>query len=458
MFEIATIDNRMTPRIKSEFPLKLGKQCARSINLNDDGLCFVTMQQLKSSRLSGDLKLPYGKVHIKFNIIWEREISKEWKYVYGAKYEDIDIEILNLIRKSLIFRKFKDVIREVKNKNERRQVKIFSKYVLQYFFDLFELMNKIAHNMIEETEAERLLHSLTEDIMEKANEFENSVSNKIVVRRIKKEFRELVSCWAYKSYIVKRSYDKPRGYPGDYRIMEHIYDTKVLSKGIGRCFDVYFQNNKYAVAVRSRKDWMRDYLKTFILNTPLKKVRILNIACGSGKEIRELFHDAHFLQKIKDNGKEIIINLLDQDSEAVLFTRGAVEKFSSYASFNYFKNDVLEFITNGANFSKIIGENDLVYTTGLMDYLPDRISGKLLNIWFDKYVAEAGRLIIAHKDTLKYKPLPPNWFCDWNFYFRARKNLDDLIKKSLQARKINVDVHRDKSGIILFFIIRKEII
>ena len=72
---------------------------------------------------------------------------------------------------------------------------------------------------------------------------------------------------------MKRAFEKPRGYSGDYLVLEAIYNKHPLSKGLGEYYDRDFLNNPYAVALRSRKDRLRKMLHEFILSN-LKKPSI----------------------------------------------------------------------------------------------------------------------------------------------------------------------------------------
>lgn len=453
MEEIALIEDRRSPRIDANFSVCMEGKRGESINVSDNGICFQLSEKIDSSRIVGSLKVPEGLLDINLQIVWENERVENDAYIYGAKYVDIEDDDLGRIRRSLTLKKIKDTIKLAKDKESRKQISIFCKHVSGYFFQLFELADNIKREQISTKEADVQLHELTERIMQKADEFEKNIKSKIISKKIKEEFRNLVSCWAYKSYIVKRSFDKPRGYPGDYNIMENIYDKQILSKGIGRCYDVYFQNNEYAVAVKARKDWMREYLKIFIENSLRDEMKILNVACGSNREIRELFDDSDFLRNVKNSKKRITIGLLDQDEDAIAFSKEELKPYSNNIHFSYFEDNIMAFIKDKGRLLRQIGKYDLIYSIGLADYLPDRILGSLLHAWTNEYLRGNGVLVIAHKDITKYKPLPPNWFCDWNFYSRDQKDVTKLIE---QYCKRKPKISRDDSGLILFFEIQKK--
>ena len=71
----------------------------------------------------------------------------------------------------------------------------------------------------------------------------------------------------------------PRGYPGDYKIIEGLYKNIEMSRGIGRYLDRYFLSIiTLAVAVKGRKDTLSKLLEADLRER--KEPKILDIACG----------------------------------------------------------------------------------------------------------------------------------------------------------------------------------
>jgi hypothetical protein len=110
---------------------------------------------------------------------------------------------------------------------------------------------------------------------------------------------------------------------------------------------------------------------------------------------------------------------------------------------------MLHTIKKPKEYREKLGKQDLIYSIGLADYLPDRVLGRLLSFLISLLV-DGGRLVIAHKDISAYKPLPPNWFCDWNFYSRGKAYLFNLIKKHISVAKFDLQTEYDRTGLILF--------
>jgi hypothetical protein len=268
------------------------------------------------------------------------------------------------------------------------------------------------------------------------------------MQKAKDSFRHLLGTWAYKSAIMKRGFDKPRGYPGDYKMLEIVYDNKPISKSIGRYFDNYFLKNPYAVAVRIRKDRLREMLRDFFNETKLNKVNVLNIACGSCREIKELIPSL----KTKNH---ITFNCLDWDDEALQFSKNVLLPIApNNVKFNFIKEDVMN-IVRGGHIVQSLEKQDIVYSIGLIDYLPDRILSKLICALY-QLMQKDGKLILTHKNKEKtFPPVPPDWFCDWKFVSRNKEEVIALFHKCGMSN-FSLSTEADDFEYIYYFTVTKK--
>ncbi|MBU1084144.1 MAG: hypothetical protein KKG84_03520, partial [Candidatus Omnitrophica bacterium] len=173
------------------------------------------------------------------------------------------------------------------------------------------------------------------------------------------------------------------------------------------------------------------------------------------REIREIMRDKEYIFNSKLADKNINFKLLDQDVEALNFSMSDLKRFKHIANFEAFDNTVMDIITKDM-IAQELSNMDLIYTIGLADYLPDRVLGRLLEKCFRTYLAKGGHLVIAHKDISKYNPLPPNWFCDWNFYSRTQKDIEQLLSAYIDQKLAITKYYRDETGVIFFADIKKK--
>ncbi len=286
----------------------------------------------------------------------------------------------------------------------------------------------------------------TDDILEECRRVEDLVDDPSLMSAVKGLFRMRGIPLAVESEIVKHAFMKPGGYAGDFRIIEIVYDDRVLSRGFGHCIDRRFLVDDYARAVRSRKETMKRLLAAYIGSARPGRLEILNIACGSSREIVELFRESN---PAHEGG--VHFTLVDRDPEALVFSRGAVAQAPGVMEFDFLNHSVYDYIKDPGKYGEVLRGKDLVYSIGLADYLPDEILGRLITFLFG-LLNPGGRLVIAHKDSKNYRPLAPDWWCDWTFHLRNEDEVRALVESS-GIDSYRLSIQREATTNIIFFII-----
>ena len=282
------------------------------------------------------------------------------------------------------------------------------------------------------------LNKATFNLVRAGHELEKSVGHKQTVIEIKELFRKLIYPYMSSSIIMKRALDKPRGYPGDYMMLEYIYDDKAVSTGLGMYFDMGFLRSRLTTAVRDRKSMLRDILQNIIKNG--NKLNILNLASGSCREIRELGPDS--LRNISK------LTCIDFDSEALNYSKSKMSDINT----SFLQKDLVDIVKKG---DKTLIENcDLIYSIGLIDYFPDRMLSKLISLILSG-MKSGSKCVLTIKDVDQYKPIQEDWLTDWKFVPRTEENIVSLIKKA-NIPDIDISLSRDKSKIIIFIEITKK--
>jgi hypothetical protein len=346
--------------------------------------------------------------------------------------------------------KIKPLLSSITNSRDRKAVEDFWEKVSNYFGVLFGIDNAIQDGQIgEEVASETVIHE-TDAILLEAKKLEDLVQNTDLIKKIKKLFRECGIPVGMKSEIVKHAFVKPRGYAGDYGLIEIVYNDKIISKGFGYCADKRLLIDDYAHAVRGRKDMMKEILAQYLKSTQLQTVEILNIACGSCREIREMFSENSF-----DESKKIVFTLVDQDQEALDFSREKLADSPSNVEYCFLQHSVYNFVKEPDRYHEILKDKDLVYTIGLADYIPEETLRSLILFLFS-LVKPGGKLVIAHKDSKNFSPLAADWWCDWTFHLRNESEMVDIVKTS-GITDYHLTVKREaRTNIIFFLIIEKK--
>ena len=118
------------------------------------------------------------------------------------------------------------------------------------------------------------------------------------------------------------------------------------------------------------------------------------------------------------------------------------------------RDNVLDFYRNPDKYRKIFKKQDLIYSIGLADYIPDLIFGGIVKFCFS-FLKKNGSLVIAHKNVKTHKSLASDWFCNWHFYPRSEEDVEKIIVEHLKGDKFTLKIDREKTEHIFFLSIHK---
>lgn len=247
-----------------------------------------------------------------------------------------------------------------------------------------------------------------------------------------------------KSYFCNHARTWPRGYPGDYEILEAIYRNVPLSSGIGYLLDLFFLNTTLAVAVKERLATLREMLRAELKSR--NRPRVLDIACGSSREVFEL------APEIGASGAEF--TCIDFDSDSLSFSSDRMSYTTVSNQVVFRKYNAIKMVNHERNLREF-GYQDIIYSTGLFDYLTDDILVKKIKALYE-LTNPGGMIISSFKDCNRYRTQIYHWFAKWDaFYQRTEKDCMELFEKAGIPMNELATV-RERSGVIMFFVINKS--
>jgi len=246
-----------------------------------------------------------------------------------------------------------------------------------------------------------------------------------------------------------RSWSKPLGYPGDYVIMQQLYDRTWEGGGLfSRLIHRYGVEHVMAEAVRSRKRLLRREIEMAVGRTTTtgdEPVRIISLGSGPAREIIEFVH-------AYDGDKPVEFVMIDQDNTAlgdvnaalaplVLRSEGRVRTRFLYVSF-------AELIDGGERLADL-ARGDLVYCAGMFDYL-GREKAEAVIIDLFARVKPGGTLVVGNFGG---DPEPPaawmiSYTTDWNLRYRSLEEMAALGEVVPDTRA--VDVVTEETGTHFF--------
>jgi hypothetical protein len=248
------------------------------------------------------------------------------------------------------------------------------------------------------------------------------------------DFREKIKTILNEDTLIGHGFVKPFGYPGDFFLIDKIYQFDVNEDPRYKNWDYFFLNQPAAYAVRNRKDFFIEYCRKLAFKKENAKVLILG--SGPASDVYE------FLTKYS-GGNNINFDLIDFDQSAIDFSMEKNEKFVGQISCN--RINALRF-----NSYKLY---DLIWSAGLFDYFKDKHFTFLIRKYIN-CLTEGGEMVISNFSTKN----PTKRFMeviDWNLNYRTES---DLFRISSEANidKEMVSVEKEPLGINLFLKIRKN--
>ena len=214
--------------------------------------------------------------------------------------------------------------------------------------------------------------------------------------------------------FTRRNFEKPRGYDGDAKTLDYIYGMHPASEGprskLGGEIFAYTTNSAASKGVRARKRIITSTIDA--IANEVREPRIFSLACGHLREA----HDSHAIQE----GRIGELLAMDFDKKSLAL----VADLFSALKVKTFHGSVKDIIV--ASKTKKLGKFNLIYASGLYDYLSQRVAARLTTMLFDMLLP-GGKILISNflpniRD-LGYMET----FMDWRLIYRNETQINDCI-------------------------------
>lgn len=251
----------------------------------------------------------------------------------------------------------------------------------------------------------------------------------------------------YGAPFANRAYYKPRGYAGDYEMMNHLYRDELVGKTLfDQCMHRYFIDEPAANAVKNRGEYLFGKIKQVLENSSDNQtVKIVSVASGPAMEIQLILQRCSHLHH-----KNVEFIMIDQDEYSLKHAQKMILSLQRLKSTNFkfkFINMAIKNIIVDGLPEK---DCDLVYTAGLFDYFSDpvaQIAGKQL---YDGLKKSKGHLIIGNFSKNNPTVALMDYLLDWILIYRSEQDMVNLFKPFSSS----VSIEQESLGINLFAVIR----
>lgn len=258
--------------------------------------------------------------------------------------------------------------------------------------------------------------------------------------------REKVGPLVYGAPFAHRAYSKPRGYAGDYEMMNQLYRNDLAgATTFDKCMHKYFIDEPSGEAVKNRGKYLCAKIQNLITESKKNHIKILSVASGPALEVQTFLTNKSF-----PKGKTVEFHFIDQDEEALKHAQKEILSLERFVKSGY------KFEFHNLAIKNILGRGipnpgfDLIYSAGLFDYFTDPVATAAGHVFF-KALNEDGITIIGNFS--KSNPNIPfmELVLDWHLIYRD----DEDLLKLFGGVSPKISIEREPLGINLFCVLKK---
>jgi len=250
--------------------------------------------------------------------------------------------------------------------------------------------------------------------------------------------------------LWRQAYTKPLGYPGDFQVMEYIYQGNALG-------DTPFAQVAHALGVQigefvvRRKDLVRQAIAEVAARRRGPEASVIaSLGAGPAQEIVEL------LQRDECGPNPLTVILVDQDSSAMrwagqkLATANAVRRQVAPVHIELRHVSVLRLLRE-INPAEFLTRPDMIYSAGLFDYFSDRTCRVLARRLYDA-LRPGGALLLGNMKAGTDMIWPLEMIADWSLNYRTS---DNILSWADGMRGAEIVLRTDATGYDYLLSVRK---
>lgn len=253
-----------------------------------------------------------------------------------------------------------------------------------------------------------------------------------------------VAEYFHRDPFTRWSFRKPRGYSGDARLLDFIYqhenilDDVAEASPIGQALYAYSKFYPSCVAVRERRDLLTRHVDE-IAEARGPGTEVLTIAAG---HLREADNSIALKQ-----GRIARWVALDQDPMSV----GSVARDFAGTRVEAIDGSVRGLLTDAYK----LGSFDFIYSAGLYDYLTHAVAVRLTKRCM-RMLKPNGVLLFANFSPELTDDGYMETFMDWTLLLRSEADMWSIVNASVHRNAVDTSVFFGANRNIVYAVIRKR--
>jgi extracellular factor (EF) 3-hydroxypalmitic acid methyl ester biosynthesis protein len=247
-----------------------------------------------------------------------------------------------------------------------------------------------------------------------------------------------------------RCYNKPLGFAGDYEMMNMILRNGLEGSSLfAKLINSYLLDQGPPRAVRSRVGFLKERIieETGRVARSGKIARIYNLGSGPAREVEEFI-----VEQTLANQAEF--RLVDFNEETLSYAearlRQALSAHHRRAALTLERKSVQQLLKSRPGAAE--PQYDLIYCSGLYDYLGDRVCKMLSSFLYDK-LRPGGLLVVGNFAPWTSRQHLMEHFVEWFLIYRDTRQLAAVAPEQAPAEECVV--RAESSGANIFLEVRK---
>lgn len=223
---------------------------------------------------------------------------------------------------------------------------------------------------------------------------------------------------------AERMYSKPRGYAGDFKTIDLMYDDQPGGKGrLGPVLDRWFLDQPAAIAVKNRRHLVSGEIRRTVSDVE-GEARVTSIACGPAREVFDAFGQLSDPASLK-------VTCLDVDFQALAQVEQSRDEQGLRRRIDLVRANVIYAALGREPLT--LPPQHLVYSIGLIDYFKDDLVVRLLD-WIHGLLAPGGRVIVGNFHPRNPSRVMADHVLEWELIHRDEADMDRLFQRSAFGR------------------------
>lgn len=277
--------------------------------------------------------------------------------------------------------------------------------------------------------------------------------NKRKHERYKEYFQAHLNPYLLTAPISSRIWNKPLGYAGDYEAMNMIYRNAYEGPTL---FSKYVHKHMCQIRIgqanRNRVAYLIDKIQKAagaVIKKTGRKAKIMTIGCGPAIEFQRFV-------ELDENSNHTEVTLVDFEKEALEHATEKIMELKILHSRDLTIHprffSILQMIKDFKRGKKIFEKQDLIYCSGLFEYLSPSTCKTLIKFFY-QCLNGGGQIIIGNFDEANDYRNYMEYCGEWYLIYRNEELMIDLASEVKDAKTVFVE--KEETGLNDFLVIKK---